>query len=73
MVVVVVVDVVRRHLLDTEGDAPHRLDVQLRRCPAPRLPPSALPSTRSSRALPCLSPGAYAALAPLALGPLPVP
>ena len=34
-VVVVVVGVVRRHLLDAGGDAPHRLHVRLRGRPAP--------------------------------------
>ena len=49
---VVVVGVVRRHLLDTGGDGPHRLDVQLRGRGAPR------PS-------PYLYPGAYVALPPV--------
>ena len=70
VVVVVVVGVVRRHLLDTRGDASHRLDVRLWGLPAPRPPPFALPSLRGSRAPRCLSPGAYVALSPLALGPL---
>ena len=39
VVVVVVVGVVRRHLLDAGGDAPHRLHVRLRGRPAPRPPP----------------------------------
>ena len=73
MVVVVVVGVVRRHLLDTGGDALHWLNVPLRGRPAPSPPPCALPSPRGSRALPCLSPGDYVALPPLALGPLPGP
>ena len=50
VVVVVVVGVVRRHLLDAGGDAPHRLHIQLRGCPAPRSPPFAPPSPRGSRA-----------------------
>ena len=46
VVVVVVVGVVRRHLLDAGGDAPHRLHVRLRGrsalCPPPFAPPSSL-------------------------------
>ena len=68
MVVVVMVGVVRRHLLDTGGDASHRLDAPLRGRPAPCPPLSALPSPRGSRAPPCLFPGAYVALPP-AVGP----
>ena len=67
---VVVVSVVRRHLLDAGGDAPHWLYVRLRGRPAPRPPPFGPPSPRGSRAPSCLSPGAHVALA-LALGPLP--
>ena len=62
VVVVVVVGVVRRHLLDAGGDAPHRLHVRLRGRPAP--PP--LPSFRPP---PPGSPGVHGALA-LALGSL---
>ena len=72
VVVVVVVGVVRRHLLDAGGDAPHRLHVRLRGRHAPRPPPFAPPSPRGSRAPSCLSPGAHGALA-LALGSLPGP
>ena len=43
VVVVVVVGVVHRHLLDAGGDAPHRLDIRLRGCPAPHPSPYALP------------------------------
>ena len=73
LVVVVVVGVVRRHLLDAGGDAPHRLDAGLQGRPSPRPPLSTLPSPRGPRAPPCLSPGAYVALPPLALGSLPGP
>ena len=73
VVVVVALGVVRRHLFDAGGDAPHRLDVRLAGCRAPRPWPSALPSPRDSRAPPCLSPGVYAALLPLAPGSLPGP
>ena len=73
VVVVVPVGVVRRHLLDAGGNAPQWLDVRLRGCPATRPSPSALPSPRDSCALPCLSPGVYAALPPLAFGFLPGP
>ena len=72
VVVVVVVGVVRRHLLDAGGDAPHRLHVRLWGRPAPRPPPFAPPSPRGSHAPSCLSPGAHGALA-LALGSLPGP
>ena len=72
VVVVVVVGVVRRHLLDAGGDAPHRLHVRFRGRPAPRPPPFAPPSPRGPRAPSCLSPGAHSALA-LALGSLPSP
>ena len=68
MVVVVVVDVVRRHLFDTVGDAPHRLHVRLRGRPAPRPPPFDPPSPPGSHPPSCLSLGARGALA-LALGP----
>ena len=76
VVVVVVVGVVRRHLLDAGGDAPHRLHVRLRGHPAPRPPPFDPPSRPGSDAPFCLSLGARGALA-LSLGtpsgPLPVP
>ena len=76
VVVVVVVGVVRRHLLDARGDAPHRLRVRLRGRPAPRPPPFSPPSPPGSHAPSCLSLGARGALA-LALVPpsglLPVP
>ena len=76
VVVVVVVGVVRRHLLDAGGDAPHRLHVRLRGRPAPRPPPFDPPSPPGSHAPSCLSLGARGALA-LApgspSGPLPVP
>ena len=49
VVVVVVVGVVRRHLLDAGGDAPHRLHVRLRSAP----PPAPLPSTTLPPGLPC--------------------
>ena len=72
VVVVVVVGVVRRHLLDAGGNAPHRLHVRLWGHPAPRPPPFALPSSQGSHAPSCLSPRAHGALA-LALGSLPGP
>ena len=76
VVVVVVVGVVRRHLLDAGGDAPHRLHVWLRGRPAPRPPPFSPPSPLGSHVPSRLSLGARGALA-LALGhlssPLPVP
>ena len=72
VVVVVVVGVVRRHLLDAGGDAPHRLHARLRGRPAPCPPPFAPRSPRGSRAPSRLSPGAHCALA-LALGSLPGP
>ena len=50
MVVVVVMGVVRQHLLDAGGDAPHRLHVRLRGRPAPRPPPFGPPSPPG---LPC--------------------
>ena len=69
VVVVVVVGVVRRHLLDAGGDAPHRLHVRLQGRPAPRPPPFGPPSPPGSHAPSRLSLGARGALA-LALGPL---
>ena len=72
VVVVVVVGVVRRHLSDAGGDAPHQLHVRLRGRPAHRPPPFTPPSPCGSRAPSCLSPGANSALA-LSLGPLPGP
>ena len=72
VVVVVVVGVVRRHLLDAGGDAPHRLHVRLRGRPAPRPPPFGPPSPPGSHAPSRLSLGARGALA-LALGPLSSP
>ena len=72
MVVVVVVGVVRRHLLDAGGDAPHQLHVRLWGRPAPRPPPFAPPSPHGSHAPSCPSPGAHGALA-LALRSLPGP
>ena len=68
VVVVVVVGVMRRHLLDAGGDAPHRLPVRLRGCPAPRPPPFDPPSPPGSHAPSRLSLGDCGALA-LALGP----
>ena len=70
VVVVVVVEagVVRPHLLDARGDAPHRLHVRLRGRPAPRPPPFDPPSPPGSHAPSCLSLGARGALA-LAPGP----
>ena len=68
---VVVVGVVRRHLLDTGGDAPHRLDVRLRGRPA-RLPLSrALPYSPRPPALCCLPSGVHVTLSLLAPGPPP--
>ena len=76
VVPVVVVGVVRRHLLDAGGDAPHRLHVRLLGRPAPRPPPLDPPSPPGSHAPSRLSLGARGAFA-LALGPpsrpLPVP
>ena len=68
VVVVVLVGVVRRHLLDAGGDAPHRLRVWLRGRPAPRPLPFHPPSPLGSHAPSRLSLGARVAL-PLALGP----
>ena len=70
---VVVVGVVRRHLLDTGGDAPHCLDFRLRGRPAPlplsrALPYSARPSVPS-----CLPTGAHVTLSLLAPGLPPCP
>ena len=75
VVVVVVVGVVRRHLLDAGGDAPHRLHFRLRGCSALCPPPLAPPSPLGSRAPSLLSLGALALALALALGPLsgPVP
>ena len=72
VVLVMLVGVVRRHLLDAGGDAPHRVHVRLRGRPAPRPPLFAPPSPHGSHAPFCLSPGAHGAL-PLALGSLPGP
>ena len=72
VVVVVVVGMVCRHLLDAEGDAPHRLHVRLRGCPALCPPPFAPSSPLGSNAPSRLSLGARRALA-LALGPLSSP
>ena len=69
VVVVVVVGVVRRHLLDAAGDAPHRLHVRLWGRPASRPSPLAPPSPHGSHAPSCLSPRAHGTLA-LALGSL---
>ena len=76
VVLVVVVGVVRRHLLDVGGDAPHRLHVRLRGRPAPHPPPFDPPAPLGSHAPSCLSNGARGALAlPLGRpsGPLPAP
>ena len=70
VVVVMVVGLVRQDLFNAEGDAPHRLHVQLWERPAPRPPPFARPSPRGSCAPSSLSPGAHGALA-LALESLP--
>ena len=51
-----VVGVVRWHLLDAGGDAPHRLNVRLRGWPAPCPSPYALPIPLGPYAPPCLSP-----------------
>ena len=59
VVVVVVVGVVRRHLLDAGGDAPHRLHVRLRGRPAPRPPP----------VRPALPPGLPCPVPPVPRGP----
>ena len=72
VVVALLVAVVRRHLLDAGGNAPHRLYGQLRGRPAPRPPPFAPPSPRGSGAPSCLSPEAQVALA-VAHGSLPGP
>ena len=72
VVLVVVVGVVRRHLLDAGGDAPHRLHVRLRGRPALRPPPFVPPSPLGSHAPSRLSLGGRGALA-LALGPLSSP
>ena len=70
---VVVVSVVRRHLLDTGGDAPYHLDVRLRGRPAPLPLPCAPPFPPPPRALSCLPPGALFTLPLLAPGPPPGP
>ena len=72
VVVVVVAGLVRGHLLDAGGDAPHRLHMRLRGPPAPPPPPFAPPSAHGSHAPSCLSPGPTAPL-PLPLGPFPGP
>ena len=72
VVLAAVVGVVRRHLLDAGGDAPHRLTVRPRGRPAPRPPPFAPPSNHGSHAPSCLSLGAHGALA-LGFGSLPGP
>ena len=72
VVVVVVVGVMRRHLLDAGGDAPHRLHVRLPGRPAP--PP--LPSLRHLPAAPVprpVCPRGPTAPLPLPLGPFPAP
>ena len=58
---------VRRHMLDTGGDAPYRLEDWLRGRPAPRRSPFALPLPPCPL-LPCPSPGAYFGLPLLAPG-----
>ena len=50
VVVLVALGVVRRHLLDAGGNAPQRLDLRLRGCPAPCPLLSGLPFPRDSRA-----------------------
>ena len=72
VVVVVVVGVVRRHLLDAAGDAPHRLHVRLRGRPTLRPPPFVPRSPLGSHAPSRWSFGARGAFA-LALGPLSSP
>ena len=75
VVVVVVVGVVRRHLLDAGGGAPHRLHVRLRGRPAPSPPafvPPSLPGSHAPSRLFSWVLGALGALA-LALGPLSSP
>ena len=72
VVVVVVVGVVRRHLLDAGGGAPHRLHVRLWGLPAPSPPLLDPRSPPGSHAQSRLSLGARCALA-LALGPPSVP
>ena len=69
VVVVVVVGVVRWHLLDAGGDAPHLLHVRLRVRPAPRPRPFVPPSPLGAHAPSRLSHSARGALA-LAPGPL---
>ena len=61
---VVVVGVVRRHLLDTRGDAPPRLDVRLRGRPAP------LPLSRALPYPPPRRPSSCRPSAPWADGPV---
>ena len=72
VMVVVVVGVVRRHLLDAGGDAPHGLHVRLQGRPAPRPPPFGPPSPRAPMPRPACPFGPAAPL-PLPLGPFPAP
>ena len=67
------VGVVRRHPADTGGDAPHRLDVRLRGCPAPLHLSCALPFPPHPRASSYLPLGVRVTDARLALGPPPCP
>ena len=68
---VVVVGVLRRHLLDTGGDAPHRPDVRLRGRPLPLS--CALPYPPRPCAPSCLPSGARVMISLLAPGPPPYP
>ena len=70
---VLVVGVVRRHLLDTRRDAPHRLDVRLRGHPAPLPVSRALPYSPRPRAPSCLPSGAHVTLSLPGSGPPPCP
>ena len=70
---VVVVGVVRRHMPNTGGDAPHCLDVRLWGRPASRPSPCALPFPFCPRAPPCLTLGAYITFPPPASRPPPGP
>ena len=73
VVVLVVVGLVRRHLLYTEGESTHRLDIRLRGRPAPRPPPYALPALATPAPRPACPRGPTSPIPPLPSGPLSAP